>query len=91
MNTPAWWPPCVGDRLRHFTLHDTQPHGVHQVEALVKVVAVFEHNHETRIVGAEWFPGRQRWSYEVFTVCAAFAGLIWPDGEPRPRQDQPRG
>lgn len=87
---PAWWPPKVGDRLRHFTQHSAGDMRIKDVEALNHVVSVFEHEGETRIVVAEWFPGRQRWHYEVLfwaNVAMTEFGPAdwWPDGEARPQ------
>ena len=83
---PKWWPPKVGDQLRHATLHGHHG-GVKQVAALLHVLSVFEDKDgETRIVTAEWYPTRQRWNYEVFWWYQATLGTIWPDGEERPSE-----
>lgn len=82
---PAWWPPKVGDKLRHGTLHGCDG-GVKRVEALLHVLSVFEDKDgEQRIVTAEWYPTRQRWNYEVFWWYQATIGTIWPDGTERPQ------
>lgn len=81
----AWWPPKVGDKLRHDTLHGNGSGGVSRVDALLHVLAVFDDmNGDKRVVAAEWFPTRQRWNYEIFTESAAQVGLIWPDGADKP-------
>lgn len=83
---PKWWPPKVGDKLRHATLHGTSDCRVKQVEALLHVRGVFDDmDGETRIVTAEWFPTKRRWNYEVFWWYQASLGTIWPDGEERPK------
>lgn len=76
-----WWPPKVGDKLRHLTRHGDDRA---LVEALLHVLSVFEHDGRTLIVAAEWFPTKRRWHYECWHIEAARVGLIWPDGQPRP-------
>lgn len=83
----AWWPSKVGDRLRHATTHGTggsDGTSIKRVEALLHVLAVFNHEDQTRIVTAEWFPTKKRWSYAIWDEIDAFYGTIWPDGQPRP-------
>lgn len=89
MSNDAWWPPKVGDKLRHATLHGTSnAMQVRRVDALLRVKAVFEdEDGEMRIVTSEWFPTRRRWNYEVFSSLDAKFGTIWPDGTERPRRD----
>lgn len=83
MKCPAWWPPKVGDKLRHFTLHtDHESGGVKQVHALVHVVAVFEHAGESMATVAEWLPTKQRWVYETIAGWLQFnSDHYWPDGQ----------
>jgi hypothetical protein len=85
---PKWWPPKVGDKLRHATQHGTNHGtGIKQVSALLRVKAVFEdEDGEMRIVTSEWFPTRRRWNYEVFWWYQAALGAIWPDGEEKPSE-----
>ena len=82
---PSWWPPKVGDKLRHFTLHssDTESDRLVQVHALVHVVAVFEHDGDTLATVAEWWPGSRRWNYETIRGWAeASSGeSYWPNGQ----------
>lgn len=81
LEAPAWWPPKVGDKLRHATRHGDMTRGLKPVDALLHVVAVFtDKTNETRIVTAEWFPTRRRWNYELFWWGQAALGSIWPDG-----------
>lgn len=81
-----WWPPKIGDKLRHFTLHGSNgPTGTVQVDALCHVLAVFDHAGETHATVAEWFPVRRRWHYETISIVQAHVGTYWPDGTPRPR------
>ena len=82
---PSWWPPRVGDKLRHFTLHEIAGH-VTQVHALAHVVAVFEHNGETMATVAEWFPSRRRWNYETIRGWLDGRMTYWPDGQPPPER-----
>lgn len=84
MNPIDWWPPAVGDKLRHVTLHGGGDYGVKNVDALLHVLAVFDHVGEVRIVTAEWFPTRKRWNYEVFNERQANFGTIFRDGDPNP-------
>jgi hypothetical protein len=79
----SWGSPKVGDLLRHDTTHATGPCRIKRVEALLHVLAVFEHEGSTRVVTAE--RAGLRWHYEIFDEVAALYGKIWPDGEPRPR------
>lgn len=83
---PEWWPPKVGDKLRHATLHGSNsPMGVVRVDALLHVLSVFDDMDEhKRIVTAEWFPTKRKWNYEVFTIYQAMVGTIWPDGKENP-------
>lgn len=84
--TPTWWPPKVGTTLRHATRHGAGGGRVKQVDALLHVVSVFkDKDGEQRIVTAEWFPTKRRWSYEVRTSYEAVLGSIWPDGTEKPR------
>ncbi len=86
MSSVLWWPPKVGDKLRHFTLHaDAENGGVKRVAALVHVLSVVEHNGEWIVTTAEWFPSRKRWNYEVFRDILAIVGSIWPDGDEPPK------
>jgi len=80
----AWWPPKVGDRLRHDTTHGAGPRRIKRVEALLHVLAVFHHDGVTRIVTAEWLPTKRSWNYAVRDEIEAFYASIWPDGKPRP-------
>lgn len=81
---PAWWPPKVGDKLRHATLYNS---GGPEVEALQHVLAVFEDKAgEPRIVTAEWSPTKRGWIYEVFSWHQAATGIIWPDCTRRPKE-----
>lgn len=85
MPTPkTWWPPKVGDKLSHATQHSAGDLRIKQVEALVHVVSIFEHNGKTMAVVAEWFPARKRWSYEVIGEIETEFRQYWPDGMPRP-------
>jgi hypothetical protein len=79
----AWWPPKVGDRLRKFTLHGSGGNTVRQVHALCHVLAVFDHDGETRATIAEWLPTRRRWNYETIGVIEALPRFskYWPDGQ----------
>ncbi len=77
----TWWPPPIGAKLRHFTIHGG---GIGQTAALIHVVGVFEHLDEQRIVTAEWFPSKQRWNYEIFWEHSAWIGMIWQDGTESP-------
>lgn len=86
----SWWPPKVGDRLRRFTLHGAGGMRVKQVHALVRVVAVFEHDGEIHATVAEWFPTRRRWHYETIQGwCGPAIGEYWPDGQPPPPEHRP--
>ena len=80
----SWWPPKVGDKLRHFTLHGGSGGEVHRVHALVHVVAVFAHDGRDLATVAEWFPSRKRWSYETISITKAQFGEYWPDGAEPP-------
>lgn len=80
----AWWPPKVGDKLRHFTHHGAGGMKIKQVHALVHVVAVFEWEGETLATVAEWFPSRRRWSYSVINGWSDAMILYWPDGASPP-------
>lgn len=82
--TVSWWPPKVGDLLRTATTHGAGPGRIKRVEALLHVLAIFDHDGITRVVTAEWFPTRRRWSYAIQNEAAALYGLIWPEGKPRP-------
>lgn len=86
---PVWWPPKVGDKLRHFTHHGSGGNRIVQVHALVHVVAVFEHDGDTLATVAEWFPTRRRWNYS--TIRGWSEGMIshWPDGDQPPSSHQP--
>lgn len=85
----AWWPPAVGDKLRHFTHHGAGGMKIKQVHALVHVVAVFEHEGDTLATVAEWFPTRRRWNYTtIFGWCEAVISY-WPDGGSPPATHQP--
>lgn len=53
------------------------------VDALLHVLAVFDHDGATRIVTAEWFPTKRRYSYAIQDEVEARLGLIWPEGKPR--------
>jgi hypothetical protein len=83
---PEWWPPKVGDKLRHQTLHgDGQTGGVKHVDALLHVLSVFpDQDGETRIVTAEWYPTKRRWNYEVWWWYQAAIGTIFRDGTEKP-------
>jgi predicted FMN-binding regulatory protein PaiB len=81
----SWWPPKAGDLLRHATAHGAGAGRVKHVEALLHVLAVFDHQGATRIVTAEWFPTKRRWNYVVRGEEEGRVGLIWPDGKPRPK------
>lgn len=87
MNKRAeWWPPKAGDKLRHLTRHERNGESV-LVEALVHVLAVFEHAGDgVHAAVAEWFPGRARWHYEVIDDVHAIVGSYWPDGQPNPHK-----
>lgn len=78
----TWYPPKVGDRLRYFTTVPAGPCLVKRVEALLHVLAVIEHDGETRIVTAERVG--LRWNYQIWDEVNAAYGTIWPDEEPRP-------
>ena len=39
---------------------------------------------EKRIVTAEWFPTKRRWSYEIMSQFNELSGRIWPDGTKKP-------
>jgi len=80
----TWWPPKVGDLLRHATTHGAPEGRIKRVEALLHVLTVFKHNGSTRIVTAEWFPSKRRWSYAIRDEIEALYATIWPDGKPRP-------
>jgi predicted FMN-binding regulatory protein PaiB len=81
----SWWPPKAGDLLRHATAHGAGAGRVKHVEALLHVLAVFDHQGATRIVTAEWFPTKRRWNYTVRGEEEGRVGLIGPDGKPRPK------
>ena len=82
---PKWWPPKVGDKLRHATRHGAGAGRVKHVDALLHVVSVFEDKDgEQRVVTAEWFPTKRRWSYQVIWWYEAAIGTIWRDGTERP-------
>ena len=82
---PAWWPPKVGAVLRHATHHSARAGRVKQVDARLHVLSVFiDKDGEKRIVTAEWFPTKRRWSYAVMSAFDAMSGLIWPDGAEKP-------
>ncbi len=87
-NAP-WWPPRQGDRLRHFTLQGDAATRVRQVHALVDVVAVFEHEGETLATIAEWWPTKQRWSYQTIHGRLEATTIYWPDGSPPPATHKP--
>lgn len=82
---PKWWPPKVGDKLRHGTFHGAGAGRAKHVDALLHVVSVFEDKDgEQRVVTAEWYPTKRRWNYEVFWWYQAAIGMIWRDGTKRP-------
>ena len=82
---PEWWPPKLGDKLRHTASHSAGPGRIKYVDAVLHVVSVFEDKDgEQRVVTAEWFPGKQRWNYEIFWWYQAALGMIWPDGTEKP-------
>ena len=82
---PSWWPPKVGDKLRHYTWQSAGSGQGTYGEALLHVLSVFEDKDgEQRLVAAEWFPSKRRWNYEVFWWYQAALGTIWPDGTKRP-------
>lgn len=88
----AWWPPRVGAKLRHATMHSARGTGretrvrIKRVEALLRVLAVFRHDGAVRIVTAEWFPTKRCWHYEIRSEADAIVGSIWPDGQIRPME-----
>ncbi len=83
---PSWWPPKVGSALRHATRHGAGGGRIKAVDALLHVIAVFkDKDGERRIVTAEWFPTKRRWSYEVRSVVEAACGAVWPDGTEKPK------
>jgi hypothetical protein len=88
---PSWWPPKVGDKLRHTASQSAGPGRIKYVDAILHVVSVFEDKDgEQRIVTAEWFPGKQRWNYEVHWWYQAALGMIWRDGTKKPEEgDKP--
>lgn len=78
----------MGAELRHATRHSAGPGLLKQVDALLHVLSVFEDKDgEQRIVTAEWFPTKRRWSYTVMSVFEAEVGIIWPDGAEKPCTD----
>jgi len=82
VKVPSWWPPTVGSKLRHFTLHTDPETGLLvQVHALVHVVAVFEHAGESLATIAEWLPTRRRWIYETILGWLQNGESYWPDGQ----------
>jgi hypothetical protein len=89
---PTWWPPKVGDALRHATVHGTRGSGerptrrhIKHVDALLHVLSVFEDKDGGKsIVTAEWFPTKRRWNYTVMSALDAEFGLVWPDGAEKP-------
>lgn len=85
---PAWWPPKIGAKLRHNTLHGAKAGRYKRVDAVLHVVSVFkDKDGEQRIVTAEWYPRKRRWWYEVHWWYEAAIGLIWRDGAKRPSAD----
>lgn len=85
-----WWPPKVGDILRKEEYFSDAERSraeraviVKRVAAKVHVLAVFEHDDETWIAGAIWFPTKQRWSRQVFGIIEA-SYQLWPDGQRPP-------
>ena len=83
---PTWWPPKVGDKLRHTALHGGVGR-LKRAEAFLHVVSVFEDKDgEKRIVTAEWFPTKRRWNYEVFWWYQAALGIVWRDGSKKPER-----
>jgi hypothetical protein len=76
---PSWWPPKVGDRLRRIA-----PPG--QQGDLWHVVATFQAPDEPheRAVARTWWPGKQRWHYQVIDWLEADVGLFRQDGPPTP-------
>ena len=85
--TPKWWPPKVGDDLRHSTRHGAGAGRVKEVDALLHVIAVFkDKDGAKRIVTAEWFPTKLRWNYTIMSLFDAASGLIWPDGADKPKE-----
>jgi hypothetical protein len=81
-----WWPPKVGDKLRHATQHSAGDMRIKSVHALVHVVSVFEHDGDTLAVVAEWFPGRRRWNYEIIRGWTDATWAYWPDGSEPPEK-----
>jgi hypothetical protein len=75
IESPTWWPPDVGDRLRY-----AAPPG--EEGDLWHVVAVFLAPDEDcqRVVARTWWPTKRRWHYEVLDVLKARVGLFRPDG-----------
>jgi hypothetical protein len=90
MSHDQWWPPKVGDKLRHATLHYCDEPAPRKVDALVHVVAVFEHAGATLATVAEWFPSRRRWHYETIGLAHASGLAYWPDGTAAPTIERPR-
>ena len=83
---PTWWPPKAGTMLRHATRHGAGAGRVKPVDALLHVLSVFkDKDGEKRIVTAEWFPTKRRWSYEIRSMVDALYGTIWPDGTEKPQ------
>lgn len=84
---PAWWPPCPGDRLRHFT-HRTVGTKVKPVHAVAHVCAVFEHpaTGETLATVAHQAPGAERWTYATISAMDSWPrwSKYWPDGQDPP-------
>lgn len=80
MDSPiTWWPPKVGDTLRHFSVHGAGPGRVKRVAAKLHVLAVFDDKDgEQRIVTAEWLPTRRTWRHEIWEVDHAVVGMIVP-------------
>lgn len=84
---PAWWSTIsVGDKLRRMNGPDQKD------DKLLHVVCVFDddwlegHESERFIVSREWWRGKQRWHYVVHRWTEALVGLIYPDGEDRPKR-----
>lgn len=89
-DTP-WWPPKIGDRLRHFTLHSDLNAETKQVHALCVVVAVFRHNNRTLVTVAEHNESWNDWSYWTISESNTFMGRIWFDGPPPKRHERSPG
>lgn len=76
MADASWWPPKVGDKLRHMDGGEIY---------LCHVVAVFDHAGETHATIGYFGKHRKRWFYETISRVQIEIPLYWRDGQEQPR------